>query len=263
MLAFVKPARPACVRASPIDRPILPLLAAASSGRPLVPAMQSVMRRHGFDHFMYERLPDRRPQRDVRCWCWATHSRAWLDLYDRRAYAEVDPRVVHTFDHATPLMWDSATLRGRAHLSRFLDDAASFGIRSGVSISFRDAERARIIVSLNSAVSPVDRERHAGIANRIGDFMLLATRFHDVFMAPAVGADEEPAAGTDELSARERRCLQLAAEGLTSAEIGRTLAVTARTAQFHLANIYAKLGVVNRQQAIARGIAAGLIAAPP
>lgn len=48
MLAFVEPAHPARVRASPFDRSILPLLAAASSGRPLIPTMQSMMRRPGF-----------------------------------------------------------------------------------------------------------------------------------------------------------------------------------------------------------------------
>jgi len=263
MLAFVTPARPARVRASPFDRPILPLLTAASSGRPLVPAMQSLMRHHGFDHFMYERLPDARPRHDARRQCWATHSRAWLDLYDRRAYVDVDPRVVHTLDRATPFVWDSAALRGRAHLSRFLDDAASFGIRSGVSLSFRDAGRARIVVTLNSGVSPVDRERQEGIARNMGEFMLLATRFHDVFMAPVFPAGSALGSEADELSARERQCLQLAAGGLTSAAIGRGLNVTARTVQFHFNNVYAKLGVINRQQAIARGIATGIIAALP
>jgi len=263
MLAFVQPARPPRVAASPFDRPILPLLAAASSGRPLVSAMQDLMRGHGFDHFMYERLPATRSARAARCWCWATHSRAWLDLYDRRSYVEVDPRVVHTFDQATPFVWDSATLRGRTHLSRFLDDAARFGIRSGVSLSFRDAGRARIVVTLNSAVSPVGRERQTRIANGIGEYMLLATRFHDVFMAPAVARETDPDSLRDELSPRERQCLQMAAAGLTSAAIGRELNVTARTVQFHCNNVYLKLGVANRQQAIARGVAAGIIAAAP
>ncbi len=262
MLAFVELARPARVRTSPFDRPILPLLAAASLGRPLVPAMQSVMRRHGFDHFMYVHLSDS-CTRDARCCCWATHSRAWLDLYDRRAYVEIDPRVVNTFDCATPFVWDSAALRGRAHLSRFLDVAASFGIRSSVSLSFRDASRARIVVTLNSAVSPVDRERQARIANGIGEYMLLATRFHDVFMAPAVAQQIEPDTALEGLSACERQCLQMAAAGLTSAAIGRELNVTARTVQFHCNNIYLKLGVVSRHQAIARGIATGIIAMAP
>ena len=259
MFALVEPGRPASVVASRLDVPIRPLLAAASAGIPLEPAMRSVVHGFGFDSFMYGRLTEPRPQRDSRSLLWTTNPREWLAQYDRNAYIEVDPRVTHTSERVTPFVWDSATMRRDGRLRRFLTDAAHYGIRSGVSVSFHAADHARIVVALNSEVSPVDAQRHAWIARRLGDIMLLATRFHDVFMAPFVQRPLAMGPRGVPLSARERQCLRMAAHGLTSAEIGVKLGVAPRTVDFHFHNIVAKLGVLNRHGAIARGIAVGLI----
>jgi DNA-binding NarL/FixJ family response regulator len=51
------------------------------------------------------------------------------------------------------------------------------------------------------------------------------------------------------LTKREREILDLVAEGLPNAEIGRTLWITEQTVKFHLSNVYRKLGVSNRTQA--------------
>jgi len=61
------------------------------------------------------------------------------------------------------------------------------------------------------------------------------------------------------MSARERQCLQMAAHGMTSAEIGFKLGISERTVTFHFANIVSKLGVLNRHEAIAKGIAQGVV----
>ena len=57
------------------------------------------------------------------------------------------------------------------------------------------------------------------------------------------------------LTPRELECLQWAAEGKTSWEIGRLLRISERTAIFHLNNASRKLGVCSRQAAVARAVA--------
>jgi LuxR family transcriptional regulator, quorum-sensing system regulator SolR len=52
------------------------------------------------------------------------------------------------------------------------------------------------------------------------------------------------------LTSKEREVLQWVMEGKTSWEVGRILAVSERTVKFHLRNIYSKLDVVNRAQAV-------------
>ena len=60
--------------------------------------------------------------------------------------------------------------------------------------------------------------------------------------------DEE---ATDALTAREREVLGLVARGWTNREIGAALFIASATVRKHLDNVYAKLGVRSRAQAVA------------
>lgn len=55
----------------------------------------------------------------------------------------------------------------------------------------------------------------------------------------------------DELTEREDEVLQLLTEGWSNLRIAKELSVTERTVRFHLSNIYEKLGVSSRSEAIA------------
>jgi DNA-binding CsgD family transcriptional regulator len=73
---------------------------------------------------------------------------------------------------------------------------------------------------------------------------------------PTVGPEAVPDAvpATVEgagLSPREREILALLAEGLSNKELARSLSVSENTVKTHLANLYAKLGVGRRTQALA------------
>lgn len=61
------------------------------------------------------------------------------------------------------------------------------------------------------------------------------------------------------LTDRELDVLKLAAEGLTNRGIGRQLSISDRTVQGHLANIYAKLAVASRTEAVTKALQLGWI----
>lgn len=61
----------------------------------------------------------------------------------------------------------------------------------------------------------------------------------------ADGGDGQPLAV---LTARERRIVYLVASGLTNQEVGSELYVSAKTVEYHLGNIFAKLGITSRRQ---------------
>jgi LuxR family maltose regulon positive regulatory protein len=76
-------------------------------------------------------------------------------------------------------------------------------------------------------------------------------------------ADETPAAVealvAEGLSERERQVLSLIAEGLTNREIAERLYLAVSTVKTHINNLYGKLGVSKRTQAVARGRRLGLL----
>jgi DNA-binding CsgD family transcriptional regulator len=264
MLSHLQPGRRKGLDTPTLSNRFAALLAASESGEPLDRVMQAVVRELGFDSFMYGMCTDdARPQHESRGYVWTTLPREWVALYDQNAYVEIDPRLTETWNRTTPYLWDAATIKGDWHVRRFLADAGRFQIRSGVVVSFRDVEHARIIVALNSAISPVDEARHLSVMQSLGEVMMLATAFHDVFMSQFVDRGIPPKQRGAPLSSREIQCLQMAASGLTSGEIGNKLGIAARTADFHFTNIISKLDVVNRKEAIAKGMSQKLIRAEP
>jgi DNA-binding NarL/FixJ family response regulator len=72
-------------------------------------------------------------------------------------------------------------------------------------------------------------------------------------------AEAEQAAATSGLTRREVEVLAQLAAGGSNREIAEALFVTEATVKTHLAHIYFKLGVVDRQGALARGVALGLL----
>jgi LuxR family maltose regulon positive regulatory protein len=63
----------------------------------------------------------------------------------------------------------------------------------------------------------------------------------------------------ERLSEREIEVLQLIAQGLTNQEVATRLYLSLHTVKVHAHNIYGKLGVKNRTQAVAKGKALGIL----
>jgi LuxR family quorum-sensing system transcriptional regulator CciR len=101
------------------------------------------------------------------------------------------------------------------------------------------------------------------VTKQLGELVLLAMSFHDFFMAHLVDYEPSLMVRVAPLSARQVQCLELAANGMTSEDIAIKLGIKPRTANFHFGKIKDKLGVLNRKEAIAMGIARGLIRPNP
>jgi LuxR family maltose regulon positive regulatory protein len=69
----------------------------------------------------------------------------------------------------------------------------------------------------------------------------------------------KPLAWVEPLSERELEILHLVAAGLSNSQLADKLIVTVGTVKKHLNNIYGKLGVASRTQAIALGRELGLL----
>jgi LuxR family maltose regulon positive regulatory protein len=101
---------------------------------------------------------------------------------------------------------------------------------------------------------------------------LAAQRAHPGFIArllAAFPAARDPAPALDQssliepLSERELEVLALLAQRLTNKEIARALSISPMTVKRHSSNIYQKLAVGDRREAVAKAAALGLVSAGP
>ncbi len=240
---------------------LLELIEAAEKGGDLVPAVLGIVRKLGFDGFLYATASYHlRPNNEERIYYFTTLPREWVARYDQQAYVECDPRVLYSFESALPLVWDQVSERGRnPKTDAFLLDAAAHGVASGVAFPVYAGYPARTLVSLSSSIPVIDDARRAQIAANLGDIVLFGQAFHEIFVRGVIEKGVAPQFEGAPLSARERQCLQMAANGMTGAEIGFKLGIAERTVTYHFANIVSKLGVLNRHEAIAKGISQGVI----
>ena len=87
----------------------------------------------------------------------------------------------------------------------------------------------------------------------VGYAASLLAAFDDVVAPPGTDALAEP------LSDREVEVLRLIAAGLPNREIAHELVIAISTVKSHINNIYGKLGVERRTQAVARSRELGLL----
>lgn len=85
------------------------------------------------------------------------------------------------------------------------------------------------------------------------------TAFDADVLAKAAQQENESPKLVEGLTDREVEILSLAARGLTNKEIGKALFISGRTVQGHLQNVYQKLGVGTRTEAVTAGLSRGII----
>ena len=125
------------------------------------------------------------------------------------------------------------------------DDAVFAAMRAGArGYLLKGAGRDEI----TSAIASVARGEvvfSAGIASRVLSF----------FSGPPSRTTAQPFA---ELTEREREVLDLVARGLTNPAIARRLVLSEKTVRNHVSNVFTKLQVSGRAEAVARARDAGL-----
>jgi DNA-binding CsgD family transcriptional regulator len=144
----------------------------------------------------------------------------------------------------------AAAVVGNARRIELLTEA-----RSVAETSPSRLEHARVLLELGTALRREGRRSDSQawlrealqLADRMGAAPLAEAARQELW---ATGARPRRTAfsGADALTAAERRVAQLAAAGLTNAQIAQDLFVTTKTVQTHLAHAYRKLDISSRRQ---------------
>jgi DNA-binding NarL/FixJ family response regulator len=79
------------------------------------------------------------------------------------------------------------------------------------------------------------------------------------YVPPSVGRRAEQSPNTVAITARERDVLVYLSRGLTNEKIGESLDISHETVKSHIKNIFGKLGLENRSEAVALCLRTGLV----
>jgi DNA-binding NarL/FixJ family response regulator len=140
-------------------------------------------------------------------------------------------------------------------LTSYDDDAYVFALlEAGAAGYLLKNTREDELVGAVRAVASGESVLHPSVAKKV------LTRFSTQSSASATAAANAQRHSNDEsLSPRELEVLRIAATGSTNKEIARDLDISPRTVQVHLANIFSKLGVGSRTEAVLYAIKRGWI----
>jgi DNA-binding CsgD family transcriptional regulator len=215
-----------------------------------------VCQEYGFDRFIYGA---RIPTSFVKPYYIfiSGYPKEWRDHYTANNYMAIDPTVQHCSRSITPLLWDGGALLkdGSATIRRFMGEAHEFGLNSGVSFPLHTAQGDSAMLTFATDQNP-DSEK--GRIQRVLPLGQLFTAYlHEAVRR--IFDSEDIALSQVGLTVREKECLLWATEGKTAWETSQILNISERTVTFHLQNVQGKLGVNNRQQAVARAVALGII----
>lgn len=234
----------------------LALIAEVTSARSkedVLASMKAVAREIGYDQVLFGirlQLPAAAPVQDIN----SGYPLEYQLLYQEREYVNADPTVAHCQTSSEPLVWQER-LDERAPSSReIFEEAQRFGLGHGLSLPVHEGGRVSSMLSL-ARDRPFESESEKQLV--IASGKVLATCVHvasENYILPALLAERTP-----RLSPRERQCLQLVALGKSNWDIGELLSISETTAAFHVQNVLRKLKVSTRMQAVAIGVALGMI----
>jgi len=233
----------------------------ANHGADLTDAMQLAVRSLGFEHFSLAAGPQMKPNPASPKYLWTNVPLAWVRDYERRAYIEVDPRMDYFRTTGRPFVWDQTTAGKRKEVGAFMEDAASYGICSGLAIRIPDPDRF-VVFALSSPDVVLSAARRRDLAHAIGDVFMLGMYLHDQVLEDRLHRYLPATSQRGDLTAREHECLQMVARGLKAKAIGRSLGISHRTVHYYVANVLTKLHATNREEAVARAMAMNLIEFP-
>ncbi|MER8917368.1 LuxR family transcriptional regulator [Mesorhizobium sp. M0761] len=163
----------------------------------------------------------------------------WQQRYLEMGYHSIDPIIKSGRKRAGAFRWsevynDASTTKDER---RVLDEAATFGLRSGISVPLHGPQGS---VAIMSFAQPWNREFQNSTLTYL---QLAALHFH---LRVAKSESSSGPGEVPKLSIRERECIFWVAKGKSSWEIGKILGISANTVDYHVKNVKQKLNVGSR-----------------
>jgi len=173
----------------------------------------------------------------------------WQERCLELGYDRIAPVIKESRMGAGPIRWsdvysDASTTE---YERRMFDEAATFGLRSGITVPLRGPKGSCAIMSFA-------RHSEREFQNRAITYLqLAATHFH-LKVANLNVVQKVPA-----LSSKEKECILWVSRGKSSWGIGIIMGISANTVNFHIKNVMRKLNTSSRTVAAIKAISLGII----
>jgi len=174
-------------------------------------------------------------------------SDAWAKHYRDNEFSVIDPVVRYCGVVSDVFRWQEAYEYYGDEVSEFVSAAEDFGLRDGYTLgqTVHQITHTASLASVTIDPDHVDETQH---------FLIRQLLPHVNAILSRPGFLESPSITNKELEA-----LQWASQAKSYWEIGAIMGITERTVKFHFNNIFRKLRVNNREQAVRKGAILGLI----
>jgi DNA-binding CsgD family transcriptional regulator len=171
----------------------------------------------------------------------------WRDKYLGENFASIDPVVRYCSVVQDVFRWNESFDYFGSEVEEFAQTAAKYGLKDGYAIgqTIHQITHTASITSVSMDASYLDDAQH---------FMIRQLLPHVNAILSRPGFLQSPS-----ITKKEREVLQWASQAKSYWEIGTIMGITERTVKFHFNNIFRKLRVNNREQAVKKSVILGLI----
>lgn len=183
----------------------------------------------------------------------ASYPDEWLYLYWKNGYAEIDPVFRNALQSPGTQHWGKTyqSMASEKELE-FIATARRFGLGDGITTGSVDRKCGLATFCSFASDKTVDGERFIPLVEYLG------YHIHMALLRTAPRTVTETNRCVKGLSPREVTILNWMKNGKTNWEISKIIGVSERTVRFHIENLFGKLEVTSRSQAVATAIEHGL-----
>lgn len=171
----------------------------------------------------------------------------WMTCYFEQKFELIDPIVCHNFKNFTFAHWDEVP-GYKEKDSSFWDMAATFGMDNGCVYGLKHSG-ANGGTLFSFCGDELQHKRHETMIKHVVPHLDIQLR-----QLTNASRSNHPA-----LTKRELEVLNWVKAGKSNWDISAILGISERTVKFHVSSILNKLNTVNRSQAVAAAIEAGII----
>lgn len=178
----------------------------------------------------------------------------WVQSYSENSFGQIDPVAKMSSNTSEPFTWAAAyhNIEITSELKEFIGLAEDYGMKAGIACmnNANPGENVDTLMAFETNGYKVGEEYLAIVAYILPHLHEAINRIDKAAQIPK---------DLPNFTLREKETLKWSYEGKTSWEIGIILSISERTVKFHLKNIYQKLNVTNRSQAVAKAIRCGVV----